>query len=54
MPVALKDKINKSPVPCQEPGSCIISTPQWLAGDRQIRCISAGSGDPAGADCGIL
>jgi hypothetical protein len=31
-----------------------ISRPQWLAVDRQIRGISAGSGDPAGADCGVL
>jgi hypothetical protein len=31
-----------------------ISRPQWLAVDRQIHRISAGSDDPAGADCGVL
>jgi len=26
----------------------------WLAEDRQIRCTSAGSGDPTGAGCALL
>jgi hypothetical protein len=32
----------------------MISRPQRLAADRQIHSISAGSGDPPGADCSVL
>jgi len=32
----------------------ILSTPPWLAGDRQIPCASAGSGDPPGAGFSLL
>jgi xanthine dehydrogenase iron-sulfur cluster and FAD-binding subunit A len=34
--------------------SAIFGTLQWLAMDREIRYTSAGCGDPAGADCGLL
>jgi len=36
------------------PLEATISRPQRLAVDRQIHSISAGSGDPPGADCSVL
>ena len=35
-------------------GEVIISTPRWLAVDRQIGRLSGGLGNPPGADCSLL